>query len=501
MDLAQKVLLPPEGLSLQWTRVQRIGAGLQNMGNTCFLNSALQCLTHTPPLANYLLTRQHSRKCVETEFCMMCTMENHVIAVFESSGDVVRPIEIVSKLSSIADHFMCGRQEDAHEFLQHTLNAMHRSCVSNTLEGMISNTSVIDRLFGGYLRSRVECSACKEVSDTYEPFQDLTLDIERASSVSKALKRFVKPEKLGGENSYKCSKCLKMVSAKKSLRIHRSPDVLTLSLKRFGYFSTRKISKDVKFREFLDLGRFMSEAGGEPQIYSLYGVMVHAGARCNSGHYLCFIKASDGQWYRMNDSSVCVSDIDTVLKQEAYLLFYIRSTDRSAEADCSHQTGTCGQLVRPHTSPAVPQYHSGLMDLQLEPDFSKTSPHLHGDGFMDEDSWDSHFLSMLQSYGDEKSSGSPLPSALAAPDTQEQSLPDTSDMTSAGDCGDVRFCGFMDLQLEPNTTETSLHLRGDGFMEERVCRDRSPLRERCCDALPCRLVYRDHYEPCKPHLC
>ncbi|KAM9745157.1 uncharacterized protein ACNS7B_009595 isoform 2-T2 [Menidia menidia] len=51
-------------------------------------------------------------------------------------------------------------------------------------------------------------------------------------------------------------------------------------------------------------------------------------------------------------------------------------------------------------------------------------------------------------------------------------------MTSAGDCGDVRFCGFMDLQLEPNTTETSLHLRGDGFMEERVCRDRSPLRER-----------------------
>ncbi|CAG5950665.1 unnamed protein product [Menidia menidia] len=276
-------------------------------------------------------------------------------------------------------------------------------------------------------------------------------------------------------------RCLKMVSAKKSLRIHRSPNVLTLSLKRFGYFSTRKITKDVRFREFLDLGRFMSEAGGEPQIYSLYGVLVHAGARCNSGHYLCFIKASDGQWYKMNDSSVSVSDIDTVLKQEAYVLFYIKSTDTSAEGGHSHQTGVRG-LVRPHTSPPVPQYDTGFMDLQLEPNTSKTSPHLHGDGFVDDVSWDSDFLSMLQSYGNEKSSSSPLPSALSAPDRQEQSLPEFSDSSAAGDYRnvsfDARIWGLMDPQLKPNTTETSPHSEGNGFMEGRVYRDRSPLRER-----------------------
>lgn len=64
IDMPQKVLFPPERLNLKWTQGHRIGAGLQNMGNTCFLNSALQCLTYTPPFANYMLTREHSKICM-----------------------------------------------------------------------------------------------------------------------------------------------------------------------------------------------------------------------------------------------------------------------------------------------------------------------------------------------------------------------------------------------------------------------------------------------------
>ena len=50
-------------LRLEWDAPYPKGAGLVNMGNTCFLNSTLQCLTYTPPLANYLLTGQHTQKC------------------------------------------------------------------------------------------------------------------------------------------------------------------------------------------------------------------------------------------------------------------------------------------------------------------------------------------------------------------------------------------------------------------------------------------------------
>uniref|UniRef100_A0A3P8T3B1 USP domain-containing protein n=1 Tax=Amphiprion percula TaxID=161767 RepID=A0A3P8T3B1_AMPPE len=132
IDLPQKVLFSPERLVLKWTQVHRIGAGLQNMGNTCFLNSALQCLTYTPPLANYMLTQEHSKTCHEPGFCMMCTMQNHIIQVFANSGKVIKPTGVLSELKKIAEHFRYGSQEDAHEFLRYTVDAMQKSCLPGT---------------------------------------------------------------------------------------------------------------------------------------------------------------------------------------------------------------------------------------------------------------------------------------------------------------------------------------------------------------------------------
>ncbi len=58
-----KLLFDGESLEMCWKRVRSIGAGLYNMGNTCFLNSVLQCLAYTPPLVNYLLSGKHKEQC------------------------------------------------------------------------------------------------------------------------------------------------------------------------------------------------------------------------------------------------------------------------------------------------------------------------------------------------------------------------------------------------------------------------------------------------------
>ncbi|MEE6519502.1 hypothetical protein FKM82_031362, partial [Ascaphus truei] len=94
----QKVLFQADKLSMKWERVSRVGAGLQNLGNTCFLNSTVQCLTYTPPLANYLLSKEHSRNCQQGGFCMLCIMQNHLIQAFANSGNAIKPVSFIREL-------------------------------------------------------------------------------------------------------------------------------------------------------------------------------------------------------------------------------------------------------------------------------------------------------------------------------------------------------------------------------------------------------------------
>ncbi|XP_074703590.1 ubiquitin carboxyl-terminal hydrolase 36-like [Strix aluco] len=311
---------------MKWQHVHRVGAGLYNLGNTCFLNATIQCLTYTPPLANYLLSREHGRNCHQEGFCMMCIMQSHTIQAFGSSGNTIKPVSFIRNLKNIAQHICFGRQEDAHEFLRYTIDAMQKACLSRCakLDHQSQATTLVHQIFGGSLRSRVKCVECEAVSDTYEPYLDMALEIGQSSNIRQALEQFVKLELLVGDNAYSCAQCKQKVLACKHFTIYRASNVLTLSLKRFSDFGGGKITKDVAYPEFLDIRPYMSEKG-DPVMYSLYAVLVHAGYSCHTGHYYCYVKASNGQWYQMNDDVVRSSNIKVVLNQQAYMLFYVRT--------------------------------------------------------------------------------------------------------------------------------------------------------------------------------
>lgn len=349
----QKVLFPIERLSTKWERISRVGAGLHNLGNTCFLNSTVQCLTYTPPLANFLLSKEHSRNCPPGGFCMLCVMQNHMIQAFANSGNAIKPVSFIRDLKKIARHFRFGSQEDAHEFLRYTIDAMQKACLNGytKLDRQSQATTLVHQIFGGYLRSRVKCSQCKSVSDTYDPYLDIALEIRQAANIVRALELFVRPDALSGENAYMCAKCKKKVAASKRFTLHRASMVLTLSLKRFANFSGGKITKDVGYPEFLNIRPYMSQTNGDPVMYGLYAVLVHSGYSCHAGHYYCYVKASNGQWYQMNDSIVHSSNIKVVLNQQAYVLFYLRIPDSRKNSEASLYKSSGSLSSRPVTVP------------------------------------------------------------------------------------------------------------------------------------------------------
>ena len=291
-----------------------VGAGLQNLGNTCYVNAVLQCLTHTPPLAISLLNGQHQRACQKQPFCMLCAVRAHVTRALLHPGDVIQPRK------DLVASFHRHRQEDAHEFLMFALDAMQRCPSEDTL---------IQQIFGGCWRSQIQCLRCLGVSDTFDPYLDVTLDIvtldiTAAQSVEQALRELVKAEKLDGENAYHCGVCLRKGPATKRLTLHRASKVLILVLKRFTDVTGDKMDKKVRYPEHLDLQPYLSVQKAGALDYELFAVLVHSGWTCHQGHYFCYIRAGNGWWYRMDDSKVTACDTASALSQSAYVLFYIQ---------------------------------------------------------------------------------------------------------------------------------------------------------------------------------
>jgi ubiquitin carboxyl-terminal hydrolase 36/42 len=248
-----------------------------------------------------------------------------------------------------------GRQEDAHEYLIALLDAMHERSIAGIPKPPpdVEFTSFIYRIFGGRIRSQVKCTHCKYESNTYDPFLDLSLEINHASSVDKALKRFTAGESLDGANKYKCPKENRSVCAVKRMSVETAPSVLVIQLKRFEFsMSGRKISKQVEFDPVLDLSPYMSQRPTTPAVYDLYGVLVHQGHSMHSGHYFCFVKGgANGDWHKFDDTRVNLTAERNVLGQSAYILFYIKR---------QMATPSPAVVARPMPGPLQPTSPNGL---------------------------------------------------------------------------------------------------------------------------------------------
>ena len=254
-----------------------------------------------------------------------------MIEVITTNKRTVTPKNLVVKLKKLWKFYRFGRQEDAHEFLVMYLQGILRASFGNSpkLTKKYEHLTMLYRIFAGKLRSQVKWLSCGNCSNSFEPFLALSLDVSKGSTFEEWIRRFCSPEVLDGSNKYQCGGCNRLSKATKRMTFYKPPRILTVQFLRFT-ITGRKIDKFIKFPKWFNLRVFVSEnidtkLPREKQtdhVYDLYGVIVHAGRGSKSGHYYSFVK-KDMKWYRCNDESVTqVHNIDQVLKQKSYLLFY-----------------------------------------------------------------------------------------------------------------------------------------------------------------------------------
>nr|XP_031830010.1 ubiquitin carboxyl-terminal hydrolase 24 isoform X4 [Nomia melanderi] len=342
---------------LQTHRDERCGLnGLRNIGNTCFMNSVIQCLSNTRPLLEYLLNEQYLADINVTTSSMKGALikafSQVIHELWEVGGDhVVNTTALKSQIQRFAPRFMGYSQQDAQEFLRYLLEGLHedvnrvtvkpppihtdipdmytdsQKAVESWKRYLRSEDSMVVDVFVGQLRSSLHCTACDHVSVTLDPFWDLSLPIPARSGtikLSQCLEHFTREEVLDGDEKPTCSKCQMRRKCTKSFSIHKFPKILVIHLKRFSPMERfrGKLNVTVDFPlTGLDLSAFAA-----PRVsgctYNLYGVANHSGTTY-SGHYTAYCKHPySGEWHEYNDSRVSVVPARSVVTSEAYVLFY-----------------------------------------------------------------------------------------------------------------------------------------------------------------------------------
>ncbi|XP_018495456.1 ubiquitin carboxyl-terminal hydrolase 22 [Galendromus occidentalis] len=326
--------------------------GLYNLGNTCFMNCIIQCLTHTPFLREYFLSQQH--KCIRSSpaDCLVCEM----CSIFQEfySGKIFPhvPTRLLYLVWTHAQHLAGYEQQDAHEFFMATLNLVHKHASGTDIPYSGGCNCIIDVIFTGSLQSDVVCQSCHGVSTTIEPFWDISLDLGQQTAgdsrkprsldrkkLTDCLENFTRAEHLGSAAKIKCSKCNSYQESTKQLTFKKLPLVVSFHLKRFEHSKLlhKKVSTPIAFPQQLDLSPYMAKpeeqeeadptstshdpSFSRPHTYSLFGVVIHQGT-LQTGHYTAYIRQSPNGWFKCDDCEIKTATIEEVLNCEAYLLFY-----------------------------------------------------------------------------------------------------------------------------------------------------------------------------------
>nr|KAF6503372.1 hypothetical protein HJG59_019299 [Molossus molossus] len=245
--------------------------GLRNLGNTCYMNSILQCLCSISPLVEYFLSGKYITA-LQKDCSKVATAFAYVMTdMWLGDSDCVSPEIFRSALGTLYPAFTKKTQQDAQEFLIYVLNELHESL-------------------------KKDCLQC-----------------------------FFQQDTLTWNNQIHCSFCETKQEAAVRASISKAPKIMIFHLKRFDILGTmkRKLRTDIHYPlTNLDLTPYICPVFRKHPKYNLCAVVNHFGD-LDGGHYTAFCKNSvTHAWFSFDDTRVSEIPDTSVQTATAYLLFY-----------------------------------------------------------------------------------------------------------------------------------------------------------------------------------
>ena len=334
--------------------------GLCNLGNTCYINSCMQILSHCyelNELIDFIKNDHIKNDCINENNLILQEWKN-LKDLMWSKNCTISPNRFLNSIHQISlkknrELFTGFAQNDLPEFLIFLFDCFHEAIerkvdisINGKSENKIDNlakkcyemikdmysnsySEMLDLFYGIHVSLIISNNGDNKIlSITPEPYSIINLPIPRSNdgsikkySIYDCFDLYTQSEFLEGENAWYNEETKSKEDVNKAIKFWSLPNILIVDFKRFNN-TNRKLNNVIDTPLFgLDLSKYVVGYNKKNYIYELFGVCNHSGG-CMGGHYTAYVKNANQKWYHFNDTNVSEIHESQLITSKGYCYFY-----------------------------------------------------------------------------------------------------------------------------------------------------------------------------------